>query len=142
MMSSESPSITQSLRHKLLVDVLHVFVLSSFAIAQPVYDLLGKRAAYFVARGSKPVDVVALVLVLSLVVPAILAGCLLLSRALGVVFYTATFAVLQIALVAGVMFPATKMLRFPPSGVTSGGLGIATLAPVGFGLPRLSTSRR
>ncbi len=124
-MDDELPTTTRSLRHRLAVDVLHVFVLSGFAVAQPVYDLLGKHAAYFVARGSMPVDVGVLVLTLSLALPAIVAGCLLVSRALGVVFYTAAFAAVQIALVAGIVLPATKTLLLP---------GIATLVPVGCGL--------
>ncbi len=123
-MGDESPATTQSLRHRLATGVLHVFVLSSFAVAQPVYDLLGKHAAYFVAHGSRPLDVVALVLVLSLVLPAILAGGLLLSRALGAMFYLAACALLQIVLVAAIVLPATR---------TSGPV-VATLVPLGCGL--------
>ncbi len=123
-MDGESPPHTQSARHRLLADVLHVFVLSSFAIAQPAYDLLGKHAPFFVARGSKPVDVVVLVIVLSLVLPAILAAGLLLARALGVVFYTAAVGLLQTVLVAAIVLPATR----------TSGLVAATLVPIGCGL--------
>ena len=100
-------------------------MLSSFAVAQPVYDLLGRHATYFVAHGSGPVDVAALVLVLSLLLPATLAGGLLLARAFGAKFYGTVFAALQVALVATIAQPLTR---------ASPGLGIAVLVPIGLGL--------
>ncbi len=124
-MQGELPPTAPSLCRKLGIGSLHVFVLSSLAIAQPIYDLLGRNAEFFVARGSKPVDLVALILVFSLGLPAVLAGGLLLSRAFGVVCYTVTFAVLQIVLVAMILLPPIKVL---------GDLLIATLIPVGCGL--------
>ncbi len=124
-MDGESPATIRKLQCELGIDVLHVFVLSSFAVAQPIYDLLGKHPTYFVARASEPIDVVALILALSLMVPAILAGCLLLARALGPRFYTAALAALQIALIAAIALPPAR---------TWPGPGIATLVPVGLGL--------
>jgi hypothetical protein len=51
---------------------LHLLVLSSFAIAQPLFDLLGKNGEFFAARGSTRWDTVVLALVLALVLPAVL----------------------------------------------------------------------
>ncbi len=48
---------------------LHLFALTAFAVAQPIYDLIGKNAAFLVAHGARALDVVALVLVLSVLVP-------------------------------------------------------------------------
>lgn len=123
-MDDASPA-TRGLPQPLGIDLLHVFVLASFAFAQPVYDLLGRHTTYFVARGSQPVDVVALVLVLSLALPAILAGGLLLARALGAKLYVAACALLQLVLVATIALPVTR---------TWPGPGLAILVPVGLGL--------
>ena len=53
---------------------LHLFVLSAFAFAQPLFDLLGKNAEFFGARGSTGWDVVLFALTLLLVPPALLLG--------------------------------------------------------------------
>lgn len=53
-----------------LVRALHVFVLSSFALAQPVYDLLGRNADFFVAHRSGRLDLIVFVFTLSLVLPS------------------------------------------------------------------------
>ena len=60
-----------SRKRDLLIDGAHLFVLSNFAVAQPLYDLLGRNVEFFVARGSKPVDVLLLVGSLSFLIPAI-----------------------------------------------------------------------
>ena len=51
---------------------LHLFVLSVLAFAQPLFDILSKNAEFFVARGSKPFDVILLTISLTLIIPAIL----------------------------------------------------------------------
>jgi Sulfatase len=51
---------------------LHLLVLSAFALAQPLFDLLGKNAEFFGARGSTGWDVVLFALALVLVPPAVL----------------------------------------------------------------------
>jgi hypothetical protein len=51
---------------------LHLLVLSSFALAQPLFDLLGRNGEFFAARGSTRWDVVAFALLLSLLPPALL----------------------------------------------------------------------
>jgi hypothetical protein len=50
--------------------ILHIFVLCSFAIAQPLFDLLSRNAEFFVIRRSEPVDIILLVLILCAVLPA------------------------------------------------------------------------
>jgi|GEM_PF-1743041 len=54
--------------------LLHIFALSGFAIAQPVFELLGENAGFFVARGSQSVDLVILALVLVFGLSIIMAG--------------------------------------------------------------------
>ena len=51
---------------------LHLLVLSAFALAQPLFDLLGKNAEFFGARGSTGWDVVLFALALVIVPPAVL----------------------------------------------------------------------
>jgi hypothetical protein len=51
---------------------LHLFVLSAFAVAQPLFDLLGHNAEFFGARGSTGLDVVLFALTLLVVPPALL----------------------------------------------------------------------
>jgi hypothetical protein len=40
-----------------LADALHIFVLCSFALAQPLFDLLARSAEFFVAHRSQPLDI-------------------------------------------------------------------------------------
>jgi hypothetical protein len=54
------------------VAALHLFVLSSFAVAQPLFDLLGRNGEFFGARGSTRWDIVVFALALTLVPPALL----------------------------------------------------------------------
>ena len=53
---------------------LHLLVLWAFAVAQPLFDLLGKNGEFFAARGSTRWDVVLFAFVLLFVPPAILLG--------------------------------------------------------------------
>jgi hypothetical protein len=53
---------------------LHLLVLWSFAVAQPLFDLLGKNGEFFAARGSTRWDVVVFALVVPFAVPALLLG--------------------------------------------------------------------
>ena len=59
---------------KLAKNALHLTVLWAFAVAQPLFDLLGKTPEFFVVRGSTGGDVVVFALVLTLAPPAVLAG--------------------------------------------------------------------
>ena len=53
---------------------LHLLVLWSFAVAEPLFDLLGKNGEFFAARGSTRWDAIVFALVLLLVPPAVLLG--------------------------------------------------------------------
>ena len=59
---------------RLRTAALHLLVLWAFAVAQPLFDLLGKNGEFFAARGSTRWDVVLFAFVLLLLPPAILAG--------------------------------------------------------------------
>ena len=50
---------------------LHIFALFSFAVAQPLFDLLSGNAAFLVAHRLRPADLLVLVAILCLVVPGL-----------------------------------------------------------------------
>jgi len=50
---------------KIIIEFLHLFALVGFAIAQPVYDMLGKYPEFFVAHAAKPALIINMILVLS-----------------------------------------------------------------------------
>ena len=54
-----------------IINVLHIFVLFSFAVAQPLFDLLSRNATFFVAHRSEPVDIILLILILCALLPAL-----------------------------------------------------------------------
>ncbi|OFW20077.1 MAG: hypothetical protein A3G21_07370 [Acidobacteria bacterium RIFCSPLOWO2_12_FULL_66_21] len=107
---------------------LHVFALSAFAIAQPLYDLIGHNAEFLVAHRAGPWTVAALVGVVSVLVPlvlwsvAIAAG--LLSVRLAAWLQTGTIGVLTGLVAAGI---ARQM-------PTSAAMAVALIAAIGAGL--------
>jgi hypothetical protein len=60
------------MRRTLAWNALHLAVLSSFAFAQPLFDLLGKTPEFFAVRGSRGVDIVVFALVVVVVPPVVL----------------------------------------------------------------------
>jgi hypothetical protein len=58
---------------KLAVAALHLAVLWAFAVAQPLFDLLGDAPEFFVARGNTRGDIVLLALAVTFVPPLLLA---------------------------------------------------------------------
>ena len=59
-------------RGEALVAYLHLAALWGFAVAQPLFDLLGRNGEFFATRGSEGVEVVGFGLLLALAPPAIL----------------------------------------------------------------------
>jgi hypothetical protein len=59
---------------------LHLVALSAFAVAQPLFDLLGDTPEFFVVRGSTTWDIVAFAVGVLLVPPLVLFGLELLGR--------------------------------------------------------------
>ena len=68
---TDTPTLAPSPKVRTLSrDALHVFVLTSFAVAQPVYDRLGDRPAFLVDQDVSPATLAVLVFLLSIVLPA------------------------------------------------------------------------
>src|ERR671930_492325 len=68
-----------------------LFAASGFALAQPLFDLLGKNAEFFAARGSTPGDIVLFALVVTFVPAVVLLAAELIvdaiSRPAGLVLH-------------------------------------------------------
>ena len=76
---------------------IHLFVLSAFAVAQPLYDLLGDTPEFFVVRDSTSLDLVALTLGLLLGPPLIL----ILAEIVAGLIHPRAQELLHLAFVAG-----------------------------------------
>jgi hypothetical protein len=96
---------------------LHLGGLWALAFAQPLLGLLGDDAEFFVARGSRPVDLVALALVYGLAPPLLAAGAVWAAGRVRPAFGRG----LLVALV-GVLVAA---LVLPPAGDLTGGSALA-----------------
>lgn len=53
----------------LVVRALHLVTLTTFAVAQPLFDILARHAEFFAVRRSEPIDLFTLCIVLIVIVP-------------------------------------------------------------------------
>lgn len=60
--------------HWALVNGAHLTVLSAFALAQPLFDILGRNPEFFAVRGSTGTQIVLFALVVLVALPAVLIG--------------------------------------------------------------------
>src|SRR5438876_7987776 len=97
---------------------VHLAVLSSFALAQPLFDILGRNATFFAVRGSSAREIVLFALALTVLPPALLllvelgAGALdpLLGLALHLLFVAVLGAMIALQAVKGLGGPASVLL--------------------------------
>ena len=124
-MTTATPSTARSLRQELL----HLFVLNAFAVAQPLFDLLGRYATFFVAHAARPRDIALFAILLCTALPAVLA---LLELALWLVAPRARRAVhlaFVAALVAVIVLPPLhRAIELPPAAAFAVALGAGALA--------------
>ena len=102
---------------KLSIHFLEILALSSFALAQPLFDLLSKNVEFLVVRRSQPLDIFLFILFLCLALPAAL---MLLEILVGLVSQKAlswVHAILLAALVAITFLPVLKRLGSLPGTV-------------------------
>ena len=64
-------------------EALHVWVVVSFAVAQPLYDLLGKQAEFFIFQNAGRAEILGLVVVLSGLAPLVLVAVVRLAGLVG-----------------------------------------------------------
>jgi hypothetical protein len=101
---------------------LHLLVLWSFAVAQPLFDLLGKNAEFFAARGSTRWDAIVFALVLLLVPPAVLLALELALPALQPVFVAGLVALFVLQAIRGSGAPGWLLVAAAAALGTGAGL--------------------
>ena len=105
-------------------DILHIFTLTAFAVAQPLFDLLGRQAEFFVARQADSIDIVLLVAVLILLLPGVLCLVRVLVQPLSVRLRRSVQLVLVAGLLVLIVLPALNGL---PGLSAHSQLGVAVL---------------
>ena len=104
---------------------LHLLVLCSFALAQPLFDLLARNPEFFATRRSSAGEIVAFAIAVTLVPPALL----LLLEALAALASARLARALHLVLVAGlvalVALPAMSRLAAGPVALLVGGAIVA-----------------
>lgn len=99
---------------------LHILGLWAVGVAQPLLDLLGKNPTFFVAHRADPIEVVAFVAALLLLVPAAVTTALwLLGRIGGRAIHAAALAGIVAVLVAAAAMPAIKLAGVQTSAVAA-----------------------
>jgi hypothetical protein len=118
----------------------HLLAASGFALAQPLFDILGKNAEFFAVRGSTPSDIVLFALVVTFVPAAVLLGIELLvglvSARAGLVLHYVFLA----SLAALFAVQALKRLGFDSTVVLIGG-GILLGVGIALAVARTSLAR-
>lgn len=97
-------------KDRLIRDALDVFVLTSFAVAQPLYDRLTRRTVYLVDTGIQPLTLVLFVGLLTFALPAALVLIEILARGFGSRVRRAVHA--TIVLLLATLIALTVLRRF------------------------------
>lgn len=115
-----------------LLDVItSLVVLSTFALAQPMLDLLGRNPEFFLARSAPPQDIVLLAVVLLVGLPAVAVGIAFVARLIGPRTGAVVHGALMVAL--GAVLVAQIVNLTPLAGLPGWLIGL-TAAVVGMGL--------
>jgi len=77
MRAKKSPQVSASENRgpTAIENLLHLLLLSGFAVAQPLFDLLSREPGFFVARRSQPLDIVVLAVIL-MIAPSLILGAI------------------------------------------------------------------
>ncbi|MDX2167429.1 MAG: sulfatase-like hydrolase/transferase [Deltaproteobacteria bacterium] len=110
---------------RLAAGALHLFALSGFAVAQPLYDLLGRYPTFFVAHGAAPATIVGFALAFAVLPPLLPIAFTTVARLFGPRAWWAA----QLLCVSGlvgltVLPPLHRAVALPPSLA----LGVAAVA--------------
>ncbi len=116
------------------VAAAHVFALTGFAVAEPLFDLLSRQAELFVAHNTQPIDLAIVAIACSLVLPLVL---VLLARSTALLSGALWWWVhrIQVTGLAGMIF--LQMLKrltpgLPGLGMLAASFGLAMLAGIGY----------
>lgn len=109
---------------------LHVTVLWALAVAQPLFDLLGRNPEFFATRGSPPGDIVAFALLVAFAVPLALTGLEWLAGLAGEGAGRAAHLVCVTVLVAAIALQVIGLAAAVPALALA--LGLGALAAVAY----------
>jgi hypothetical protein len=93
---------------------LHLAVVTTFAITQPVYDRLTERPAFLADSGLELPGVVLLVVLLSVIVPAIVAGVVIAAGRMLPRLRDSIYAIAVFGLLVVISLPFAKRISFLP----------------------------
>jgi Sulfatase len=96
------------LKTELVINSVDIFVLTSFAIAEPLFELLSRNVEFFIARRSEPLEIILLVLGLCLFLPSLILLFEVLAGALAPKFRRAVHSAALAALFALMLLPLLK----------------------------------
>jgi hypothetical protein len=91
---------------------LHLVVITTFAVTQPVYDRLGERPAFLSDSGLKLSALLLLVVLFSVLVPAVIAGLVTVAGHLIPRLRDPLYAVVMFGLLAVIALPIVKRVSF------------------------------
>ena len=109
---------------------LHLFILFNLAIAQPLFDVLARSAPFFVAERSQPVDIIVLVLLLCILVPAFFLALEIVASLLSEKLQVGIHTLLVALLLATIALPALKRVGDAPGVALGFGAGLIGIAGV------------
>ena len=120
-------------KRKFIFDAAHILVLWSFAVAQPLFDVLARNAEFFFIRRSEPLDIFLFVLVLCVFLPF----CLILIEMgagwIGPKVRGGVHFVFTAVLVAAIFLPLLKTISGVPGAVSvAGSVTIGTAATFAY----------
>src|SRR5437867_5265470 len=109
---------------------LHLFILCTLAFAQPLFNVLAGNSTFFVAHGSEPVDLFAMIVLLCVAIPAILALIEWIASAIHPKAAGSIHAFFIVILVALIALPFLNHLRASSTVIflMAGVLGVALVA--------------
>ena len=90
------------------VNALHIFGLSCAAVAQPIFDLLGRNGGFFVSSRSGATEILALTFALTVCVPALLVLVELAAGAIGERVRRAIHLTFVLVLMTGIALPIAR----------------------------------
>ena len=109
---------------------LHLFILFNLAISQPLFDVLARSAPFFVAERSEPIDIILLVLLLCIVIPAVFLSLEIVVSLLSHKMWIGVHALLVALLVATIALPALRRIGDAPGIAMVFGAGLIGIAGV------------
>ena len=112
-------------RRELLERGLHIAVLWALAVAQPLFDLLGRNPEFFATRGSPPGDIVAFALLVTFAVPLAVLVLEWLAGLIGEGVAWTVHLVCVAVLVGAIVLQATSLAGTVPALVVALALGAA-----------------